>query len=488
MESERSEEEIATSGIPRGGPIYLPNMVGQVSSVPEFQSSFLTLLHDFETHLSSSSHQHDLSTDALKIYTDEELTDMAMKEAFKEDNLSLRDDDDTFSINELEQSLIVSHPENPSAEKERGTKRRRTVKTGAVKKTVKKTEVKRTVKKPEEAYIARVEQLAKLKQKQDEDKADVRLHCFSETWEDCEDASTSLEGFEKMQSLKSVDNYTASDFSLSVSVLNLLTHPAKQMIIFLFTQLVKTSDIQGTVDTLFPEVILCVEIYNSRKSKTQEFLVLGRQMLTELKDKIHCVTDQVMEKAGKYDPSGYFLIEDIFHNDLRNRKAADYSKPILNWLWNSKDEALKKWEGIITGELQQKQRTALGVTKAMDLPRFGSAEMQSTRFCDLRFRLGASYLYCHQGDCKHMVVIRDMRLSHPEDVQNRAAYPRLIYQLKTRPQKCSVCKIYRASKVVLDDKWGNENQCYYCDICFGHLHNEGGPLYCDVPVFDYVYE
>ncbi|WZZ10432.1 hypothetical protein YC2023_096353 [Brassica napus] len=407
MESESSEEEIATSGIPRGGPIYLPNMVGQVSSVPEFQSSFLTLLHDFETHLSSSSHQHDLSTDALKIYTDEELTDMAMKEAFKEDNLSLRDDDDTFSINELEQSLIVSHPENPSAEKERGTKRRRTVKTGAVKKTVKKTEVKRTVKKPEEAYIARVEQLAKLKQKQDEDKSDVRLHCFSETWEDCEDASTSLEGFEKMQSLKSVDNYTAN---------------------------------------------------------------------------------QVMEKAGKYDPSGYFLIEDIFHNDLRNRKAADYSKPILNWLWNSKDEALKKWEGIITGELQQKQRTALGVTKAMDLPRFGSAEMQSTRFCDLRFRLGASYLYCHQGDCKHMIVIRDMRLSHPEDVQNRAAYPRLIYQLKTRPQKCSVCKIYRASKVVLDDKWGNENQCYYCDICFGHLHNEGGPLYCDVPVFDYVYE
>ncbi|CAN6816900.1 hypothetical protein Bca4012_006811 [Brassica carinata] len=471
MESESSEEEIATSGIPRGGPIYLPNMVGQVSTVPEFQSSYLSLLHDLETQLasssSSSSHQYDLSTDALKIYTDEELTDMAMKEAFKEDNLSLQKDDDTLSLNELEQSQIVSHPENPSAENERGTKRRRTVKTAAVKKTVKKTEVKRTVKKPEEPYIARVEQLAKLKQKQDEDKAHVRLHCFSETWEDVEDASTSLEGFENLQSLKSIDNYTASDFPLV---------------------LVKPSDIQGTVDTLFPEVILCVEIYNNRKSKTQEFLVLGRQMLTELKDKIHCVTDQVMEKAGKYDPSGYFLIEDIFHNDLRNRSATDYSKPILNWLWNSKDEALKKWEGIITGELQQKQRTALGVTKAMDLPRFGSAEMQSTRFCDLRFRLGASYLYCHQGDCKHMIVIRDMRLSHPEDVQNRAAYPRLIYQLKTRAQKCSVCKIYRASKVVLDDKWGNENQCYYCDICFGHLHNEGGPLYCDVPVFDYVYE
>lgn len=459
MERERSEEEIGTSsGIPRGGPIYLPNMVGQVSTVPEFQSSYLTLLNDLDTHL--ASHQYDLSIDALKIYTDEELTDMAMKEAFKEDTLSLQqddDDDDTLSLNELEKSLIVSHPENPAAENETSTKRRRAVKkTGAVK----KTEVKRTVKKPEEPYIARVEQLARLKQKQDEDKAHVRLHCFSETWEDGEDASTSLEGFEKMQSLKSIDNYT----------------------------LVKPSDIQGTVDTLFPQVILCVEIYNSRKFKIQEFLVLGSQKLTELKDKIHCVTDQVMEKAGKYDPSGYFLIEDTFYNDLRNRSATDYSKPILNWLWNSKDEAIKKWEGIITGELQQKQRTALGVTKAMDIPRFGSAEMQSTRFCDLKFRLGASYLYCHQGDCKHVVVIRDMRLSHPEDVQNRAAYPRLIYQLKTRAQKCSVCKIYRASKVALDDKWGNENHCYYCDICFGHLHNESGPLVCDVPVFDYVYE
>ncbi|KAL0758238.1 hypothetical protein Bca101_095906 [Brassica carinata] len=74
--------------------------------------------------------------------------------------------------------------------------------------------------------------------------------------------------------------------------------------------------------------------------------------------------------------------------------------------------------------------------------------------------------------------------THPEDVQNISANPRLIYQLKTRAQKCSVCKVYRASKVVLDDKWGNENQCYYCDICFGHMHNEKDLLYCDVLVFE----
>jgi len=39
------------------------------------------------------------------------------------------------------------------------------------------------------------------------------------------------------------------------------------IIFFLFKQKLKPSDIQGQVDPLFPEVILCVEIYNSRKVK-----------------------------------------------------------------------------------------------------------------------------------------------------------------------------------------------------------------------------
>lgn len=43
--------------------------------------------------------------------------------------------------------------------------------------------------------------------------------------------------------------------------------------------------------------------------QTQEFLVLGRQTLTELRDCIYCLTNQVMEKTGQHSPSGYFLIE-----------------------------------------------------------------------------------------------------------------------------------------------------------------------------------
>lgn len=74
----------------------------------------------------------------------------------------------------------------------------------------------------------------------------------------------------------------------------------------------------------------------------------------------------------------------------------DYSKTILDWLNNSKDDALEKWEYIIAGELQQKQKALLGSEEKQQLPKFKSLDMQTTRFCDLRFRLGAGYTYCHQ--------------------------------------------------------------------------------------------
>ena len=74
----------------------------------------------------------------------------------------------------------------------------------------------------------------------------------------------------------------------------------------------------------------------------------------------------------------------------------DYSKTILDWLKNSKNDALEKWEFIVAGEVRQKQKAILGTENKQQLPRFKSLYMQSTRFCDLRFHLGAGYLYCHQ--------------------------------------------------------------------------------------------
>ncbi|XP_019056939.1 PREDICTED: snRNA-activating protein complex subunit-like isoform X2 [Tarenaya hassleriana] len=459
MESEE------TSGVPRGGPIYLPNMVGPLSTVPEFHNSLHLLMQDLETYLSANSSSYTQQTGGLKLYTEEELTETAMKEAFREDVDSqnfLEQPSSTSHLSDCDQKVSSDEGVNlvngaeiannaPSLKSSSGTK---------PKKRMKKAE-----KKSEEYFLTKVEQLAQIKKMQEEEKATVRLHCLK-SCENVKSVTASSEGFERMQSLSSTN------------------HAAK---VLPMNQLLKPPYIKDPLDMRVPEVILCIEIYNSGKSKTQEFLVLGRQKLTELKDKIHCRTDQAMTKAGKYDPSGYFLIEDIFYNDLRNPLAIDYSKPILDWLWHSKDEALRKWECIAAGEIHRKHKLLSKEVK-LDLPHFSATEMQTTRFCDLSFRLGASYLYCHQGDCKHMIVIRDMRLIHPEDDRDRAVYPRVAYQQKRVVVKCGVCKIYRATKFAADNKWTKKNPCYFCSFCFSLLHSEEGPLSCHFPVYDYVYE
>jgi snRNA-activating protein complex subunit 3 len=86
--------------IPRGGPIYLSNMSSPITRVSLFQDSLLSQLQVLEAELpqdSSSSvddddDDDDLSVDDLKVFTEEELMDMALKQVFqgtKENNSPL---------------------------------------------------------------------------------------------------------------------------------------------------------------------------------------------------------------------------------------------------------------------------------------------------------------------------------------------------------------------------------------------------------------
>lgn len=105
----------------------------------------------------------------------------------------------------------------------------------------------------------------------------------------------------------------------------------------------------------YPEVVLSIGVYHNvrKRMKIRELLVLRQQTLTELRDKICCSTDNAMQKAGQHDPSGHFLIEDTFCNDLRDPFAVDYSEPVLCWLRNSNDEAFRKWKCLVTGMSQK---------------------------------------------------------------------------------------------------------------------------------------
>lgn len=441
MENIESEE----IEILRGGPIYTGNMVSPLTRVPDFEDSVLRELKELEDELcmdTSQFYDDHLSVDELKVYTEDELMDMALKETFTN---RLRDE---------------GNAENSSQPSEERSSAGRNIERSGKQENRKSSTKKKQKKKKKKAnrltvdnFIAKAEQLSSIKlikQKQDEDKAAARLHSFNSICKFNEYAVPFSDKTERMKSLRS-------------------NNSAKWL---------KALDIREHVAVVNPEIVLSVEVYHNERKwvKTQEFLVLGRQMLTELRDVICCLTDQVMQKAGQYDPSGYFLIEDVFYNDLRHPSAIDYSEPIFNWLRNSKNEAVKKWECIINGELQQKQKALLGSVSTSHLPHFKAVDMHKARFCDVRFRLGAGYLYCHQGDCKHTIVIRDMRLIHPEDVQSWAAYPIVTFQLKQRSQKCSVCKIYMAAKVTVDDKWAQDNPCYFCDYCYSLLHSKDGNL------------
>ncbi|XP_073039227.1 snRNA-activating protein complex subunit-like [Primulina eburnea] len=469
--------------IPRGGPIYVPNMVSPITKVPVFETSVSLELQSLEEELADDTLEEceEIMVDELKIISEDELVNMAFEEAFKggeltvytsqdtDENSSLRitDDNGVSSLEHacpqrLEADMLAVVPVESSVVPRRDSDciKSNEKPTGKIKKR-RRGDNSNSL---DESCIAKVEQLARIKQKQEEDKASVRLHSFNGSSK-APDCGTLTKKVEMIRSLKSA--------SVSAKV--------------------RPSDTCGNKPVDFPEVVLCLEVYHNKRTtlKTQEFLVLGRQLLTDVKDKIYCLTDEIMDKAGRYNPSGYFFIEDVFYNDMRGPSAIDYSMPILDWLQNSKNEALDKWESIFSGELQQKQKALLGDEnkRRLPLPQLRACHMQNIRFFDLMFQIGAGYLYCHQGDCKHVFVIRDMRLIHSEDVQNQAAYPLMTFQTKYRCRKCSVCKIYQAQKVTVDDKWAPLNPCYFCDVCYYMLHYENGTLlYTDFSVYDYYHE
>ncbi|CAK8564508.1 unnamed protein product [Lathyrus sativus] len=417
--------------VARGGPIYVPNMVASVTRVPLFQDSLQSELQSLEAELLPQDASHDdLSVDDLKVYTDDDLMDMALKQVFQDKE------------NNENHPPLLNQP-NAECQKKRFKRKNSGTNNPIL----------------DSNRIEKVEEVVKIKQKQEADKAEVRLHSF-----EINELTNKSVGTERMMSLRS-------------------TSSARK---------VNTAGLQEHIPVQNPEVVLFVEIYhNVRKGvKIQELLILGGQTLTVLRDKICCSTDQIMQKAGEHDPSGYFLIEDVFYTDLRDPSAIDLTRPILDWLRNSKEEAQKKWECIINGKLQLKQKAVIGEASVSQLPRFASLQMHRTRFCDLSFRLGSGYLYCHQGDCTHTLVIRDMRLIHADDVHNQAVYPIVTFQLKMVFKKCRVCKIFRATKVTVDDKWAPENPCHFCDECFSllHLAEDGSPLYTNFLEYDYNHD
>ncbi|KAF8664965.1 hypothetical protein HU200_054285 [Digitaria exilis] len=554
-------------GVPfaRGGPVFVPFMVGPISTAPGFMSSALQELQSLEAELGDPGDEFDdeLCVDELKVLSLEELVERALQEAMEDSDSGNASQPEEQTLDEgmsadpaprnealtsspsaerespallADDTTVILHEPESSNGKPRGKKaktRRKKGKTGTIaldssvereshgspvdmaivpyepegsegngtattnlsagngvselpidnlsivahdpeeingqttcekgKKRGRHFDREVRAKILQGSYLTKADKWVQIKAKQDEDKFAARLHSFSGDSVKFKGSKSSSEKIEPARSLKLTDA------------------PLKNKAL--------RSDEHRPV--VRPEVILCVEIYEKtvKMLQSQEILVLGSQFLTDLRDSICCLTDNLMKVAGQYDQQQHFLCQDTFYNDTRHRSATDYSKPILDWLENSSDEVAEKWDAITTGVLKKRQKDLLRGLNVSNVPEFKSERMQATRFSDLHFRPGAGYLYCHQGNCKHTIVIRDMRLIHEEDSHDQVDYPLQAFQLQKRLQKCSVCQIYLATKMTVDDKWALNNPCYFCIKCYYLLHykEDNTPLYQHT-VYDFIQE
>ena len=105
--------------------------------------------------------------------------------------------------------------------------------------------------------------------------------------------------------------------------------------------------------------------------------------------------------------------------------------------------------------------------------------MEGVCFGDLSVRLGAHYLFQHQGAgaCEHIIIFTDCRLhSEHEDgplvgaaAAAAGAYPQLKSQARFRRRRCVACAVRFASLAVYGHPEAENNPEYLCGGCFAML-------------------
>lgn len=232
-------------------------------------------------------------------------------------------------------------------------------------------------------------------------------------------------------------------------------------------------------DELVPsgEVLLTVSIFHPEKRRVHmEFKVLPDQKLTEVRDLITCQSDKVIfgefssnpslegiKTAKEISDASFFFIEQSFYNDTRNPLNRDYSRIIKEWAKESERYTVP----------------GLGL--------FDSTNMQDKTFRDLNFRLGYPYLFCHQGNCEHLMVFNDMRLISEDDPQKVESYPLKTLVLLPRHKRCSICNIHLIKWMTKNDEMAFEDPSFFCDKCFRYLHyTKDGKKLASFQAYPYV--
>ncbi|KFD58368.1 hypothetical protein M514_00594, partial [Trichuris suis] len=179
-------------------------------------------------------------------------------------------------------------------------------------------------------------------------------------------------------------------------------------------------------------------------------LVLSSQKLTELRDFIFCPNDFAPIRERQEDDEfkdvvakdvftgSLFYFNGVFYNDLREKKSTDLSVPILKWA-----------EGRLGS-----------------VGPFSTARMEETTFDDLNIRLGQPYVYIHQGNCEHLVVISNIHFAHEEDPQDVSWYPIDFTRRAKTIVHCDICQDSYAKWIVFAKDHLPQPTMFFCKSCF----------------------
>ena len=249
-----------------------------------------------------------------------------------------------------------------------------------------------------------------------------------------------------------------------------LNHKQRYMKYNKYRYVTKTVDNANANINVYGEILIVVRVYEPFKYKpiskirmkpklSQQFSVLGSQLLTVLRDQIQCeskhgpfydISDTINwneepdPMAEKPFDHGFFYITDTFYNDNR-QPTIDYSEPIREWAKNNPE----------VGDMK-------------------TDSMETTKFEDLTVRLGAPCLYQHHGNCEHLFTFSDIRFIDKDDSLVYEDYPMLNIVSDTNTIFCMICGAMQASIVVSNSTAHIHDPAYMCNGCFKSYHYLNG--------------
>ncbi|KAF9562815.1 small nuclear RNA activating complex, polypeptide 3 [Mortierella alpina] len=267
------------------------------------------------------------------------------------------------------------------------------------------------------------------------------------------------------------------------------------------------------VPVLGAETIVSVALHSALNptKRAQEFLFLGSQPLTAIRDAFHCVSDFVNQgaeeqdspiknKSDKKTSNSFIFIEGVFYTDTPLLRAKIDKRNELKEKERKRLETLVKQREQRRQEASKKSQQTSKGRAASRRPAQSAAQrnetaeelndedfreqMTQTEYQDVpidEIKLPDEHLYASVSqDYGH----------HRHDDQNRLSYPKAIFKGKQIRHRCRMCNTNPAYYITIDDRLAGETPSYFCEECYDvfHYDEDGNILYDDFKVFLYAFD